>query len=674
MKKALIVAAAIVAVLVVTAIAVPLVVPTGTWKAEIERRASDATGRKLTIAGPVHLSILPTVAVVANDVTFANAPGAQEPTMASLGKLEVRVRILPLLSGKFAIDRFVVEKPVIHLEIDREGHPNWDFMQAKAASSGSAAQPTAQQSGAGAPSAIELGDVRLDNGTVTYSDARTGAHYEVGDINASLTLANLDSPFKANGSFTWNKEKVALTGEVTQPSALMAGRSSNVGFTVDSKPARFVFSGKAAGTTPARLDGAVDLTVPNVRALAAWLGQKLDAPGSGLGPLAIRGTLAAAGPRVSFTKATYTLDAIEASGDVAVDSSGRVPYVKATLATNMLDLNPYLPQAKAGANGASPAGAGAPSTTPAARASQGWSTEPIDLSSLKAWNADLSLTVAGFRYRAINFGKSVFNVALKDGRLTTDMPELALYGGNGKGRLTVDGSGRVPAVGLTTALSNVDAQPLLKDAMALEAIRGKTNADVTLNATGGSQRDLISALNGKGQVKLEHGAIEGLDLGGMIRNIGSAFDSGSKGGQETGFSEANATFTVANGILKNDDLAMLAPLFRVIGKGTVDLPKRTVDYRIEPKVVADAQGQGGSKDTLGLGVPIVVSGPWDKLSYRPDLAALVPDAQGAARGLRDLLRGGENGGQQPPSGSPSGGSPPQPSQNPLDRLKGLLGR
>jgi len=671
MKKTLIVVTALVAALVVAAIAVPFFVPTGTWKAEIERRVSDATGRKLAIAGPVHLSILPAVAVIANDVTLANAPGAQEPTMAALGKLEVRVRVLPLLSGKIAIDRFVVEKPVIHLEIDRQGHPNWDFGPAKAASSGSTAQPTPQQSGTGAPSAVELGDVRLDNGTVTYADARTGAHYEVGDINASLTLANLDSPFKANGSFTWNKEKVALTGEVTQPGALMAGRSSNVGFTVDSKPARFLFSGRATGATPAKLDGTIDLTIPNVRALAAWLGQKLDAPGSGLGPLAIKGTLAAAGPRVSFTKATYTLDAIEASGDVAVDSSGRVPYIKATLATNMLDLNPYLPQAKAGANGAS---AGGTPPTPATRASQGWSTEPIDLSPLKAANADLSLTVAGFRYRAINFGKSVFNVALKDGRFSTDMPELALYGGIGKGHLTVDGSGPVPAVGLTTALSNVDAQPLLKDAMALEAIRGKTNADVTLNARGGSQRDLISALNGKGQVKLQHGAIEGLDLGGMIRNIGSAFDSGAKSGQETGFSEANATFTVTNGILKNDDLAMLAPLFRVIGKGTVDLPKRTVDYRIEPKVVADAQGQGGSKDALGLGVPIVVSGPWDKLSYRPDLAGLLPDAQGAARGLRDLLRGGGNGGQQPPSGSPSGGTPPQPSQNPLDRLKGLLGR
>jgi AsmA protein len=673
MKKVLIAVAALLAVVIVAAVAIPFFVPMETWKGEIERRATDATGRKLTIAGPVRLSIIPAVAVVANDVSFANAPGAEEPMMASLRKLEVQVRILPLLSGNLAIDRFVIDRPIIHLEVNRQGKPNWDFATANAEpSQAEPASPGSKGGGAG-PSAIALGDVRLTHGTITYADARSAARYEASDIDASLKLADLDSPFKANGSFVWNGEKVALTGEVSRPSAIMAGRNSNVGLTIDSKPLRFTFEGHATGTTPAKLDGAIALTVPNVRELAAWLDQKLDLPGSGFGPLSIKGTFAAQGPKVSFTDANYALDALEASGDVAVDTSGRVPYVKATLATNMLDLNPYLPETKPGAPSSS--GEAGPAPTPAARASQGWSTEPIDLSPLKAANADLSLTVAGFRFHAVNFGKSILNVALKDGRLATDMPELALYDGNGKGQLIVDGSGRVPTIGITTNLINVDINPLLKDAITLEAVRGKANADVALNATGVSQRDLVSALNGKGTVKVEHGAVRGLDLGAMISNIGSAFSSAG-GDEETGFTDANATFTVTNGILRNDDLAMLAPLFHVVGKGTVDLPKRSVNYRIEPKLVADPRGAGGSRDALGIGVPIVVSGPWDKISYQPDLAGMLPDVSGAARGLRDLFRGESNSsGQQPPSGpQPDGSQKPQPSQNPVDQLKGLFGR
>jgi AsmA protein len=79
---------------------------------------------------------------------------------------------------------------------------------------------------------------------------------------------------------------------------------------------------------------------------------------------------------------------------------------------------------------------------------------------------------------------------------------------------------------------------------------------------------------------------------------------------------------MAKGILTNNDLALKSPLLRIEGKGTVDLPQRSVNYRIDPKVVASLQGQGGS-DAAGLVVPVLVSGPWDNLSYRPDLEALV---------------------------------------------------
>ena len=679
MRKILIAVAAVFAVLVVVVIVVPLLVPTETWKGEIERRASDATGRKLTIAGPVRLSLFPAAAVVANDVSFANAPGAQEPMMATLGKLEVRVRVLPLLSGNIAIDRFVVDKPMIHLEVDRQGRSNWDFAaQQKPAAEREPERPQqpAAQGGGGAPGAIELGDVRLTNGLITYADARSGAHYEASDIDASLTLKNLDSPFKADGSLVWNKEKVSLKGEVAQPSAVMAGKSSNVGLTIDSKPMRFAFAGHATGGATSKLDGTVDLNVPSVRNLAAWLGQPLDVPGDALGPLAIKGTLAAEGKRASFTKATYTLDAIEASGDLSVDASGRVPYAKATLATNFLDLNPYMPAQKAGAGGGAPAAsAPAGSPTPQPAASQGWSNEPIDASGLKAVNADLSLTVEGLKVRDINTGKSVLNVALKDGRLNADLPELALYGGNGKGRLTINGAERVPALSMTMNFSGIQAEPLLKDAMAFERLRGTGDADVTLDARGESQRALVSALNGKGSVKFHDGAVKGINLGAMMRNIGSAFlDAEAGKPQETDFAELTGTYTIANGILRNDDLALQSPLLRVAGKGTVDMPQRTVDYRVEPKVVATTQGQGAQQGAAGIAVPVVISGPWDKISYKPDLAGMLQsDPEGAVRGLRDLLRGQPSGGGQQQPAAPSG-SQQQQQPKPLDQLKGLLGR
>ena len=665
MKKALIVVGAIVGFIVVVAIAVPLLIPTDTWKNQIEQRASAATGRKLTINGPVQLSLLPTIAVVASKVTFANAPGAKDAVMASVDKLEVRVQILPLLSGKLAIDRFVIDKPVIHLETNAQGKANWDF---STAATPAATHDSTQQGSASVPSSIELGDVHLNDGTLTYDDVRTGKHYEVVALNAKVLLPSLDGPFKFDGSLNWNEQKVAVTGEVTKPNAAMNGKGSNIGFTVDADPVKLSFGGEASGKGPNKLDGVLSLDVPNVRNLASWLGEDLTLPGSGYGPLSIRGTVAISPGHYAFTDATYKLDAIAASGDLEVDTSDKVPYAKATLTTDMLDLNPYLPDEKKPAATSGGPVATVPAT-PAERASQGWSTDKIDLSPLKVINEDLSLTVGGLRYRALNTGKSVLNVSIKDGKLTADLPEMAFYAGTGKAHFTVDDSTETPQMELTSTFTSIDIYPLLKDAIALESISGKATGNVALNTSGQSQSDLVSALSGKGAATVKDGAVSGLDIGAMITNIGSAFSAASSGKeQHTGFSDAAMTFTIVNGVAKNNDLSMEAPLFRVSGKGNVDMPKRTIAYRIEPKLVPDPRGQGGWKDAIGIGVPVDISGPWNKISYKPDLLGVLPSASGTLKSLRSIF-GGSSGNSNDSSG---GSGTSQPSQKPLDQLKNLF--
>jgi AsmA protein len=181
---------------------------------------------------------------------------------------------------------------------------------------------------------------------------------------------------------------------------------------------------------------------------------------------------------------------------------------------------------------------------------------------------------------------------------------------------------------------------------------------------------LIANLGGKGALQFLNGAIKGINIGALIRNpAGTLIDPASQKDQETDFSEMSGTFTIANGILKNTDLELKAPLLRVGGAGTVDLPKRTVNYRIDPKVALTAQGQGGKSDAAGLEVPVVVEGPWDHITYRPQLDALLKDPTKSIEGIKNLL------GTKPSTGAPAGSATPAPSptQNPADLLKGLFG-
>jgi AsmA protein len=251
--------------------------------------------------------------------------------------------------------------------------------------------------------------------------------------------------------------------------------------------------------------------------------------------------------------------------------------------------------------------------------------------------------------------------------LTTKLTEIALYGGNGTATITADGAAAVPAVTAKLDLSGLQANPALKDAIDMDRIEGTLNANMNVAMRGASQRVMITAMGGNGKILFADGAIRGINIAAMVRNAASAFlDSSARENQKPDFAELSGTFNIVRGVLTNNDLALLSPLLRVGGKGAVDLPNRTVNYRIEPKVVASTQGQGGNTDTSGIKVPVLVSGPWDNLSYKPDLAEMIDgiakDPKKALEGLKNLIPG--------QGGSRGGSALPKPE----DTLKKLFGR
>jgi len=242
MKKLLIGLGVVVVLLLAAAIVVPMLIPLDSYKGEIQAQVKEKTGRDLRIDGDISLSLLPTLAVSVEDVGFSNAPGATTPEMATVDRLDVALQILPLLSGEVAIDRFVLEQPVINLEVDAEGRPNWQLQMAgdAAAPSDGAGGGTGAGTGAGdggvAVSELRLGDVRLIDGTLNYTDRRSGQELTVSEVNMELSLPSLAEPFTVEGSAVWNGKTVSLAVDAENPRALMNGETTNLAMNVESEP------------------------------------------------------------------------------------------------------------------------------------------------------------------------------------------------------------------------------------------------------------------------------------------------------------------------------------------------------------------------------------------------------------------------------------------------------
>ncbi len=631
MKKLLIGVLVVLLLIVVVLAAAPFFIPVETYKEQITARARDATGRELTIGGELSLSLLPRFELRAEDVAFANPPGASQADMATLKELVLRLQILPLLALDVKVDSFVLVEPRIHLEIDKAGRPNWQFDAAPAAKAAAKAdEPKDDARKSLGLTDLSLGDVRLENGLITYRDARSGQAMEVSAIDMTVSLPDLASPVAANGSLVWNGEQVTLSVEGDNPHRLMAGEATPVVLSVNSNAIDLSFTGRVTLAKTAALEGKAGLNVPSIRALAAWTGNPIEATGTGLGPLKIEGEIRGTGQKIAFADARIALDDMMATGDLTVDASHAKPQVKGRLDIDLLDLNPYLPT--------SSEEKAARKDEKAKKVGPGdWSNEPIDLSGLQAANVDFDLTVGGIRIQDIKVGRSALGISLKDGLMVADLKELKLYEGEGSGKLTLDGRGKVPAVQKSFTMAGMSAKPLLSDAAKFDRLEGTGQLEFSISTRGGSERAMVEALNGRGAVKFVDGSIKGINLAAMVRNVKAAFAPGGAGGaQKTDFAELSGTFRIDKGILTNSDLKLLNPLLRLSGAGTSDLPKRTVDYRVEPKLVGTLEGQGGAVEAKGIAVPVIIEGPWHDLRYRPDLAGLVGDvAKDPAKALED---------------------------------------
>jgi AsmA protein len=664
MKKILIGIAILVVVIVAVALAAPFFIPAEVYKSQLVAQVKAATGRDLRIDGPVRVSLLPRIALEAEKVSFSNAPGAAEKEMATLAKLQVQLQVLPLLSGEIAIDRFVLRGPVIHLEIDKSGHPNWSFGNASAAPAPQSAPPkgASTKNAAAQIQELRLGEVKIEDGRITYLDQRSNARYEVSDVDVAVKLPSLDQPVNVDGALVWNGKRVQILASADRARALIDHSSTPISLKLAAEPVSLTVAGTLA--LPA-VSGDIELKVPSVRGFAAWTGKPLSVPGTGLGPFSITGKFTADNGRYAFANARLALDEIKGTGEVQVDTTRARPQIVAKLAVDGLDLNPYLGPEGEAAKPAPAAPSGAP---PSTAAGTGWSEAPIDLAALHFADADLDLSATGIRYRKIAIDKGLLGVKLKDGRLDADLHDLELYKGKGTGKVTLQDAKDGPHVALAFKLGGIEAEPLLSDAAGFNRLSGTGALDFDVNGAGKSQREIVGSLGGKGSLSFTDGAIKGINIAAMVRNITSAFDP-SAGPQQTDFAELGGTFAIAQGIMTNTDLALKSPLLRVEGAGKVDLPKRTVDYRITPKAVASVEGQGGRNDLAGIMVPIDIKGPWDNLSYKPDLGAAIGQQLKEPGGLLEKIPGMKAPAQP---GTPQQGAPTSPS--PKDLLRGLLNK
>ena len=598
-------ACAVLVVGAVLAVGALIAVPADRIASVAADRLGQGLGREVSLSGDVRPTIWPHLGVRAEGLRVGNPDWVTEGPLIAAEALSVRVPWAAVLAGDIQIDEVTLVAPEITLVRDAGGRVSW------AMNSGGTAEgaegPTATDTPTAARS-IGITQADITRGALTFVDAASGQRLRIADLDARLSLPS-GAPATIDGSATVNGTALSLEAEIGAPLALAQGAISPITAALDWDGGSGRFDGQM-GLAPS-LAGDLSVEATDLGPLLAIMGAVMpDLPaGYGRDRLAVAGqvTLTDAGT-LHLRGGQVALDDTDLSLDLDLTPGAERPMIRATVSGSRLTL----PEGADGTTAGSGDGAAPP----------GWSRAPIDVSGLFAVDAEVALAVDRIEGAGLSVGPAALRASLDRGRLVLDIERIGTYGGMLAGQFVVNGRGGL-SVRSDLILAGVDLNPLLTDLAGYDRLDGSGSFSLQVLGVGDDMATLMGSLNGEGDFALGAGAIRGLDLAGMIRT----FDASYRGeGARTVYDSVGANFTIADGILSNDDLFLQAPWGEVAGEGTVNIGLQTLNYRLTPGLI---RGEDGAR----FRVPILVSGSWADPSIRPDLEFLAEQelAEEAAR-------------------------------------------
>ena len=228
-------------------------------------------GRPVKLEGELRLVLATQPTLTATDLFVGNPAWAEAPQLLRVKRLELRGELLPLLRGRLALTRLLVQGAELALEIDAHGHRSWVFGE-EDRGPGPAVIPVLSRN-----SALDL---RVEDSTVAYRDHLSGRDWTLAIDAGAIESDAWEAPLAVSLQSTWAGVPLQVTGSTGPLSALGRGTAPYpLDLTGEALGIRYSATGEI---TPARL--------ADVRLRVEAQAESLDAARTVFGELIPAGT------------------------------------------------------------------------------------------------------------------------------------------------------------------------------------------------------------------------------------------------------------------------------------------------------------------------------------------------------------------------------------------------
>lgn len=590
------------------------------YKPQMVQAVKERTQRTLKLEGDIGLSFWPGIGAKIGKASLSERASDRE--FAAVEEVRVALKLLPLLSRRAEVERVRVRGLRVNLVKAKDGRLNVDDLAGPPA-----AKEAPAPKGAGPGFGVDVAGLDIENATIAYLDQASGTRFALSKIN--LKAGRLAPGISGRGELSFNLQgdepNLDLQGALKTRFAFDPAKQS-----VALEDLALEAKGTAAGLKSLAFKATGGATVDGAKERAqAQLAGKFDESGF----KARLGVDGFATPAISF--------------DVEVDQ---------------LDVDRYLAPAPAG--GKQKPAAGGPE-------------QRFDLTGLRALRGEGALKIGSFKANNVKGSNVRLAVKANGGRVALDPVTADFYQGKLASAITINAAPATPTFAVRHRFNGISIGPLVKDLADSDILEGKGDVAADVTSQGNTVSELKKALNGSASLKLADGALKGIDIAGSIRDAKAKLGA-LRGEQtqaadskaQTDFSELTATFKIASGVARNNDLDMKSPLLRVGGEGEINIGADSLNYLVKASIVGTSKGQGGREleDLRGITVPVRISGPLAAPSYKLDFGKAATDT--AKQRLTDELQkrlGGGAAKEDPGKDAAKPGST-------RDVLRGLIGR
>ena len=540
---------------------------------DIEKWIRDASGRALTINGKIDLRLGFNPSLVVKNVTFQNAPWGTRTEMAKMAELEVRVVLLPLLTGRFEVKNLTLVKPDILIETDKQGRSNFDMGSSKSP------QKT-EEKAKGAIPFLEFESLRLVDGNVAYRNGRSGARYALKIEDLTLTAEAFGTPSKIRFKGMYLDVPLEISGTIGRFAGIL---DPSVAWPLDLKATAFGSDFTVAGQIKdlTRLKG-VDLKISVQGADLTGLQQTKGALTRGKGAYRASGRITNTGPKQwRFSEFKLTGNHSKVSGLLNLNLTGRKPQFKAELISQRLDLRPFI------TSGAQSVRTEKKPAMAKDRKDKVFPATSLGLNRLNGVDGTANIRIEKLLLPHLALDQVRTTVVLAAGRLQVKPLKARTGGGDFEVDFEINAKGKTPALAAKLKATHLRLGSMLKELGFRRPMEGIVDLELDVTGHGNSVAAWMASLNGvfvidmsDARILSTHMDLLGADLGSELLHLLNPVKSAD---EYTTINCLVSEFNIRDGLAKSNVLFVDTPAMTAAAFGQVNLKTEHLSFGVKTK-------------------------------------------------------------------------------------------